>query len=165
MIVNNKHTGVSKVKVGIGSDHNAFQMKEAIKLYVTELGHEVVDYGCYSEEEIDYPGVAFNVATEVAKGKVERGILICGTGIGMSIAANKIPGIRSAQCHDVYSAERAQLSNNAQIITLGAKVIGIETAKKVVEAYLSVSFKGGNSERKINQIMDKEKEFCQVPVK
>jgi len=77
----------------------------------------------------------------------------------MSIAANKVPGIRSAQCHDVFSAERAQLSNNAQIITIGAKVIGVELAKKVVETYLSVSFQGGNSARKINQIIDKEKQF------
>jgi ribose 5-phosphate isomerase B len=147
------------VKIGIGSDHNAFQMKEALKSYVSSLGHEVVDYGCYSEEEVDYPGVAFNVATAVSEGELERGILICGTGIGMSIAANKVPNIRSAQCHDVYSAERAQLSNNAQVITIGAKIIGVELAKKVVEAYLNVSFQGGNSERKINQIMDKEKEF------
>jgi ribose 5-phosphate isomerase B len=147
------------VKIGIGADHNAFQMKEEIRLYIDRLGHEVVDYGCYSEDEVDYPGVAFNVATDITEGKLERGILICGTGIGMAIAANKVPTIRSAQCHDVYSAERAQLSNNAQIITIGAKVIGVELAKKVVESYLNVSFQGGNSERKINQIMDKEKEF------
>jgi len=147
------------MKIGIGSDHNAFQMKEEVRAYITSLGHEVVDYGCYSEEEVDYPGVAFNVATDIAQGKLERGILVCGTGIGMSIAANKVPNIRSAQCHDVFSAERAQLSNNAQVITLGAKVIGVELAKKIVQAYLNVSFQGGNSERKINQIMDKERDF------
>jgi ribose 5-phosphate isomerase B len=147
------------VKVGIGCDHNAFSMKEEIKAFIQELGHEVVDYGCYSEDEVDYPGVAFNVAANIAEGNLDRGILICGTGIGMSIAANKVPNIRSAQCHDVYSAERAQLSNNAQIITMGAKVIGVELAKKVAEAYLSVAFQGGNSARKIQQITDKEKEY------
>ncbi|MFP7297043.1 ribose 5-phosphate isomerase B [Neobacillus niacini] len=147
------------MKIGIGSDHNAFRMKEELRKYVTSLGHEVVDYGCYSEDEVDYPGVAFNVATDISQGKLERGILVCGTGIGMSIAANKVPNIRSAQCHDVFSAERAQLSNNAQIITIGAKVIGDELAKQVVKAYLNVSFQGGNSARKIDQIMDKEKEF------
>jgi ribose 5-phosphate isomerase B len=147
------------VKIGIGSDHNAFEMKEEVKLYITSLGHEVVDYGCYSEDEVDYPGVAFNVATDITVDKLERAILFCGTGIGMSIAANKVPGIRSAQCHDVFSAERAQLSNNAQIMTIGAKVIGVELAKKVVAAYLNVSFQGGNSSRKIDQIMDKEKEY------
>jgi ribose 5-phosphate isomerase B len=147
------------MKVGIGSDHNAFQMKEEVKSYIASLGHEVIDYGCYSEDEVDYPGVAFQVATDITEVRIERGILFCGTGIGMSIAANKVPGIRSAQCHDVFSAERAQLSNNAQIMTIGAKVIGVELAKKIVEAYLNVSFQGGNSERKINQIIDKEKEF------
>lgn len=151
--------GVIFVKIGVGSDHNAFDLKETVKSYIESLGHEVVDYGCYSKDEIDYPGVAFKVATEVTQGNIERGILICGTGIGMSIAANKVPGIRSAQCHDVYSAERAQLSNNAQIITMGAKIVGEELAKKIVEAYLNVSFQGGNSGRKIDQIMDKEKEY------
>ncbi|MFS8630919.1 MAG: ribose 5-phosphate isomerase B [Bacillales bacterium] len=147
------------MKIAIGADHNAFKMKEALKEYIKELGHEVIDYGCHSEEEVDYPGIAFDLATGVAEGKADRGILVCGTGIGMAIAANKVPGIRAAQCHDTYSAERAQLSNNAQIITLGAKVIGLETAKKVVETYLSVTFQGGNSARKIEQIMTKEKEF------
>lgn len=152
------------MKIAIGSDHNAFKMKEALKEYIETLGHEVIDCGCHSEDEIDYPGIAFDLATGVAEGKAERGILVCGTGIGMAIAANKVPGIRAAQCHDTYSAERAQLSNNAQIITIGAKVVGIETAKKVVEAYLNVTFQGGNSARKIDQIMDKEKEFHQAPV-
>lgn len=147
------------MKIGIGSDHNAFQMKEEVKAFIEGLGHEVVDYGCYSEDEVDYPAVAFNVATDITAGKLERGILFCGTGIGMSIAANKVPNIRSAQCHDVYSAERAQLSNNAQIITMGSKIIGPELAKKISETYLNVSFQGGNSGRKIDQIMDKEKEF------
>ncbi|MDR4945063.1 ribose 5-phosphate isomerase B [Neobacillus cucumis] len=147
------------MKIGIGSDHNAFQLKEEVKAYIESLGHIVEDYGCYSEEEVDYPGLAFNVATNITKGSLERGILLCGTGIGMSIAANKVPGIRSAQCHDVYSAERAQLSNNAQIITMGSKIVGPELAKKIVEAYLAVSFQGGNSARKIDQIMDKEKEY------
>ncbi|MBP3041807.1 ribose 5-phosphate isomerase B [Bacillaceae bacterium Marseille-Q3522] len=149
------------MKIGVGSDHNAFAMKEAIREYIESLGHEVIDYGCHSEDAVDYPGVAFRVASDIVNGKMERGILMCGTGIGMSISANKVPTIRSAQCHDVYSAERAQLSNNAQIITMGAKVIGIELAKKIVEAYLKVSFQGGNSARKIKQIMDKEKEFLQ----
>ncbi|WEG13313.1 ribose 5-phosphate isomerase B [Pullulanibacillus sp. KACC 23026] len=147
------------MKIGVGADHNAFELKEAVKTYIEGLGHEVVDYGCYSKDMIDYPGVAFNVATKLKEGEVERALLFCGTGIGMSIAANKVPGIRSAQCHDPYSAERAQLSNNAQIITMGAKVIGEEAAKKVAEAYLNVSFQGGNSGRKIDQIMDKEKEY------
>lgn len=146
------------MKIAVGADHNAFDLKEAVKKHIADLGHDVVDYGCYSKDEIDYPGIAFKVAKEINNGTVERGILFCGTGIGMAIAANKVPGIRAAQCHDTYSAERAQLSNNAQIITMGAKVIGEEAAKKIAEAYLNVTFQGGNSTRKINQIMEQEKE-------
>ncbi len=147
------------MKIGIGSDHNAFEMKRQLKEHIEDKGIEVVDYGCYSTEEVDYPDVAFNVANAVVEKEIERGILFCGTGIGMAMAANKIPGVRAAQVHDTYSAERAQLSNNAQIITLGSKVIGIEVAKKIVDEYLSVHFEGGNSARKIDQIMEKEAEF------
>lgn len=147
-----------KVKIGIGSDHNAFELKEVIKGFVEDLGHGVVDYGCYSKNEIDYPDVAFKVAEGVSKTDVERGILICGTGIGVCIAANKFPGIRAALVHDVYSAERAQLSNDAQIITMGAQVIGPETAKKVVAAYLNSQWAGG-SQRKVDKIVEKEKTF------
>lgn len=147
------------MKIGIGSDHNAFEMKSQLKAHIEAKGIEVVDYGCYSTEEVDYPNVAFNVANAVVGEEIERGILFCGTGIGMAVAANKIPGVRAAQVHDTYSAERAQLSNNAQIITLGSKVVGIEVAKKIVDEYLSVHFEGGNSARKIDQIMEKEAEF------
>jgi ribose 5-phosphate isomerase B len=147
------------MRIGLGSDHNAYEMKEQIKKYVEELGHEIFDYGCYSCEEVDYPGVAFTVANGVIENKIDRGILICGTGIGVAIAAGKVPGIRAALCHDTYSAERAQKSNNAQILTMGAKVIGIEVAKQVVKTYLESAFTGGNSEKKIQQIIDKEQEF------
>lgn len=146
------------MKVGIGCDHNAFDLKEKVKIFIEELGHQIEDYGCYSEEAIDYPDVAYKVAEGISMGTVERGILFCGTGIGMAIAANKYPGIRAAQAHDVYSAERAQLSNNAQIITIGSKVVGDELAKKVVVAYLNASWIGG-SQRKVDKIVQIEKDF------
>lgn len=147
------------MRIGLGADHNAFEMKEQIKKFVEELGHEVFDYGCHSCEEVDYPGTAFEVAAAINENKIDRAILICGTGIGMAISAGKVPGIRAALCHDTYSAERAQRSNNAQVLTMGAKVIGIETAKQVVKSYLESEFTGGNSGRKIQQIIDKEQEF------
>ena len=147
------------MKIGVGSDHNAFEMKEKIKKYVEELGHEVIDYGCYACEEVDYPGVAIKVAGEINKNNIDRGILICGTGIGVAIAAGKVTGIRAALCHDTYSAERAQKSNNAQILTMGAQVIGIELAKQIVKAYLESVFTGGNSARKVQQICDIEQAF------
>jgi len=148
-----------KLKIAIGTDHNGFDLKEAVKKYVEEqLEYEVVDYGCYSCEEIDYPDVAFEVSQAIQEEEVERGILICGTGLGVAISANKYPGIRAATCHDTYSAERAQLSNNAQILTMGAQIIGVEVAKKVAEAYLNVEWAEG-SKRKVDKIIEKEQEF------
>ncbi|WP_062237542.1 ribose 5-phosphate isomerase B [Fictibacillus sp. FJAT-27399] len=147
------------MRIGLGSDHNAFDMKESLKSYIQELGHEVVDYGCHSCSEVDYPEVAFEVGEGIIQNKLDRGILCCGTGIGVAIAAGKVPGIRAALCHDTYSAERAQKSNNAQVLTMGSKVIGIELAKQVVKTYLESHFSGGNSGRKVQQITDKEQEF------
>lgn len=146
------------MKIGIGADHNAFEEKEELKEFLEELGHCVEDYGTYSVDAVDYPGIAFTTSEAVINEEVDRAILICGTGIGMAIAANKIKGIRAAQVHDPYSAERAQLSNNAQIITFGAKIIGIDNMKYLAEIYLSNTFKGGNSGRKVNQINQKDLE-------
>lgn len=146
------------MKIAIGSDHNAFELKETIKEFLADTEHEVVDFGCHSADAVDYPDVAFEVAEAISEGKAERGILLCGTGLGVAIAANKYPGIRAGTTHDVYSAERAQLSNNAQIITMGSQIIGPEVAKKVVEAYLNVSWAEG-SKRKVDKIIEKENEF------
>jgi len=147
------------MKIGIGADHNAYEAKEELKNYIIEeLGHEVKDYGTHSPEAVDYPGIAFNTATAVKNNEVERAILICGTGIGMAISANKIKGIRAAQVHDPYSAERAQMSNNAQIITFGGKVIGADVMKLLAKEYLSNTFAGGNSGRKVEQINEREEE-------
>ncbi|BBH24498.1 ribose-5-phosphate isomerase [Paenibacillus baekrokdamisoli] len=147
------------MKLGIGSDHHGYEMKEAIKNLLSDSDVEVEDFGCNGYADADYPDVAFAVADRIRSGELERGILICGTGIGVAIAAGKVPGIRAALCHDTYSAERAQKSNNAQILTMGAKVIGMEAAKKVVNAWLSSSFEGGNSARKIDKIMEQEQKY------
>jgi ribose 5-phosphate isomerase B len=148
------------MKVGLGCDHNGFDFKEAIKDYIEQNTNvEVVDYGCHSCSAVDYPDVAFEVAQDINNGKIDRGVLICGTGLGVAIAACKIPGIRAATTHDVYSAERAQLSNNAQIITMGAQVIGPELGKKIVEVFLNSQYIEGRSHHKVQKIIDKEKEF------
>jgi len=147
------------MKVALGSDHNAYDLKETIKKYLELHNYEIVDYGCYSCDAVDYPDIAFQVALDLRKGEFSRAILVCGTGIGMAIAAGKVPGIRAALCHDTYSAERARKSNNAQVLTMGAKVIGPEAALKVVEAWMNAEFEGGNSSRKVNKIMEKEQEF------
>ncbi|MCM3747042.1 ribose 5-phosphate isomerase B [Paenibacillus pasadenensis] len=147
------------MKIGIGADQNGFEMKEQLKHFLLELGHEVDDYGCDACQSVDYPDIAFQVAQHISEGRLERGLLICGTGIGVAIAAGKYPGIRAALCHDPYSAERSQKSNNAQIITMGAQIIGVEAAKKVVEAWASSFFEDGRSTAKIQKIIDKEREI------
>lgn len=148
------------MKVAVGADVNAFELKEELKRYLESEGFEVVDYGIYSKDPVDYPRVAAKVAEGILNKEAERGILFCGTGIGMALAANKVKGIRAAQTHDTYSAERAELSNQAQIITIGSKVVGVELAKKIVSAYLSVDFSfegsGKNSARKVEEIMEME---------
>jgi ribose 5-phosphate isomerase B len=136
----------------IGSDHLGFPLKEALRTHLAEAGYQCDDLGVYDVEPADYPDVAAALAADVAEGKHDRGILICGTGIGMAIVANKVPGIRAAQVQDIYSAERAAKSNDAQIITLGALVTGTEVAKKLVDAYLSSEFAGGRSAPKVEKI-------------
>ncbi len=136
----------------LGSDEAGFELKEALKAYLTATGHEVVDFGCHSLEPVDYPDVAAEVARAVASGRTDRGILVCGTGIGMAIAANKVRGVRAATVSDPYSAERARKSNNAQILCLGARVTGTELAKVLVDHWLSSEFARGGSERKVAKI-------------
>jgi len=144
------------MRIAIGADNLGYGLKEELKKYIESLGHEVVDCGCSSPDPVDYPDVAKVTVKAIQDEKCERGILICGTGIGMAMAANKMKGIRAAQCHDVYSAERAAKSNNAQIITFGALIVGPEVAKLLVKTWLESFFNGGPSARKIEKIMSLE---------
>ena len=151
------------MRIAIGSDEAGFGLKEIVKEYVKSQGAEIVDFGTFDEnDQVDYPDVGFHVANEIMQGNFERGILICGTGIGMTITADKVPGIRAALCHDTYSAERAIKSNNAQILTMGARVIGVELAKHIVHTWLNAEFTGGPSERKVKKIMDGEDSFLRA---
>jgi len=128
-------------------------LKETLKSFIVGEGHEVVDFGTFDGKPVLYPDIALAVATAVAAGKHDRGVLLCGTGIGMAISANKVKGIRAAQCHDTYSAERARMSNDAQIVTLGARVIGPELAKVIVHTFLTSEFQGGRSTPKVQRII------------
>ncbi len=149
------------MKIAIGCDNAAVSLKLILEQFLAEQEKvEFVDFGVNSEEDLEYyPNVAERVALAVAKGDFERGILLCGTGLGMAITANKTPGIRAATCHDVYSAERARKSNNAQIITMGARVIGSESAKTVLKAWLESEFAGGGSAPKVQRIIDIEQKY------
>ena len=142
----------AKSIVAIGADDAGYQLKEIIKKHLESQGIEVADYGPSTSDPVDYPDVAVALARDIAAHKFQRGILICGTGIGMAITANKVPGVYAAQAHDTYSAERARKSNNAQIVTLGARVIGPELAKQIVDVWLASEFQGGASARKVEKI-------------
>ncbi len=153
------------MKIIIGCDEIAINMKEAIKSYLLSQDDVIIedlyDAGVYSSEPVDYPDIAEKVAVEIAQHNYDRGILVCGTGIGMSIAANKIPGVRSAVIYDPYSAERAMKSNNAQIVSLGALTMGIETAKYLVSLWLRADFSGGRSTRKVEKINQIDQRYHQ----
>jgi ribose 5-phosphate isomerase B len=144
-------------KIGIGCDDAALDLKGTLIKHLLEKGYEVEDYGI--KQYADYPDVALEVAEAVAAGEHDRAILVCGTGLGMSITANKVPGVRAAQCHDVYSAERARKSNNAQVLTMGQRVIGPELAKTVLDAWLASEFQGGSSAKKVEKMEEIDRRY------
>ncbi len=144
--------------IALGSDHAGYQLKEKIKAYLLERGYRFTDFGTFDEASVDYPDYAFYVGRSVASGECERGILICGTGIGIGIAANKIPGIRAALCHDLFSAQACREHNDANILTLGAGLIGTALAKTIVKTWLETAFAGGRHAPRVEKIMALEKQ-------
>ncbi len=131
------------MKIAIGSDHGGFELKGQIKAAVQSLDHEIKDVGCYSTESVNYPEIGHIVVGLVASGEYERGILICGTGIGMSIMANRTPGIRAALCHELYTARLSREHNDANILCMGGRVLGPAIAEEMVKIWLSTAFAGG----------------------
>ncbi|MEE1186875.1 MAG: ribose 5-phosphate isomerase B [Acutalibacteraceae bacterium] len=146
-------------KIIIGCDHGGFEMKEQLVEFIKQTGNDVDDCGIYEPKSVDYPIIAKKVADKVASGQGELGILICGTGIGMSLAANKVRGIRAAACSEVYSAKFTRLHNNSNILCLGGRVIGIETAKIMVDAFINTEFEGGRHQKRVDMIEQIEKEL------
>ena len=142
------------MKIAMACDHGGFHLKEHIKKYLEDKGIEVVDHGTYSEDSVDYPDYAAKLCEDITSGAsgAQKGILICGTGIGISIAANKCKGIRAALCGDVFSAKMCREHNNANVLCLGARIIGVELAQAIVEAFLEGSFEGGRHQRRIDMI-------------
>ena len=140
------------MKISIGSDHGGYALKQEIAEYLRQQGHEVVDCGCHSTESCDYPDFAAAAAKAVASGQCDRGVVICSTGIGISIAANKVPGIRCALCGDIYSAEMTRRHNNANMLAMGAHLTAPVLAKKILDVFLSTEFEGGRHQRRIDKI-------------
>ncbi len=150
---------MSGLKLAIGCDHGGFKLKEEIKKMLQEKNYDFKDFGTFSEESVDYPDIALEVARAVRNGSYNRGILICGTGIGINIAANKLAGIRAALCHDTFSARASREHNDANILTMGERVIGPGLAKDIVNIWLETEFTGGRHARRIQKITAIEKEY------
>lgn len=146
------------MKIGIGNDHSALELKAEIISFLEEKGYEVVDFGTNSKESCDYPKYGEMVACAVAAKEVDLGILICGTGLGISLAANKVKGIRAAVCSEPFTAKMSRAHNNCNILAFGARVVGAELAKMIVDTWLNTEFEGGRHQRRVDMIMDIEKE-------
>ena len=142
------------MKIVVGSDHAAYELKEAIKEKLTKEGHEVIDVGCDSPESVDYPKYGHAVGRKVASGEAERGIAVCGSGIGISIACNKVPGIRAALCTSVEMAEMCRRHNNANVVCMGARMISQELAFDIIDTWMTTDFEAGKHLRRINEIED-----------
>ena len=144
-------------RIALGADHAGFKLKEFVKKLLEEKGIEVIDVGTYTEERCHYPIYAQKVAQMVSEGEIERGILICGSGIGMSIVANKFKGVRAALCHNIYSAKYSRLHNNSNILCLGGRVTGEDLTKEIVETWLETPFEGGRHNERLSLIDEIEK--------
>lgn len=143
---------MESLKIAIGSDHGGFEYKEQILKHLRDNGFECIDVGTFSSESCDYPVIARKVTTKVISGEANRGILICGTGIGMSIVANKVQGIRAALCGDTFSAKASRAHNNSNVLCLGERVIGINLAMDIVDIWLKSEFEGGRHQRRVDMI-------------
>ncbi|RDX01208.1 ribose 5-phosphate isomerase B [Listeria kieliensis] len=146
------------MKIAIGSDHVGFELKQTIKAYLEELGHEVTDFGPFEASRTDYPIYGEKVAKEVASGAYPAGILICGTGVGISISANKVAGIRAVVCSEPYSAKLSKEHNNTNILAFGSRVVGEDLAKMIVSAWLDAEFEGGRHAKRVEMIRSIENE-------
>ncbi len=146
------------MKIGIGSDHAGYRLKEELKKHLRKEGYDVIDFGSKSSKSTDYPQYGLKVAEAVGKKEVERGILLCGTGLGMAIVANKIKGVRAACCNDLFSARLSRLHNDANVLTLGGRILAFEFAWEIVTLWLETPFSRGKHSRRINQIKRIEKE-------
>ncbi|MDD6435296.1 MAG: ribose 5-phosphate isomerase B [Clostridiales bacterium] len=148
------------MKVGFGCDHAAVELKNALLEHLKERGYECVDFGSYApEDKVDYPVIGQKVGEALVAGEIDKGVLVCGTGIGISISANKVPGVRAAVCSEPYSAKLTAMHNDANIIAMGARVVGVELAKMIVDSFFDAEFEGGRHQRRVDLIKDIEAKY------
>jgi ribose 5-phosphate isomerase B len=151
--------GAGQGTVALGADHGGYTLKETLKTFLTELGYRVVDCGTHSAEPVDYPDLAYAVARLVGSGEAWRGIVVDGAGIGSAMAANKVPGVRAALCYDHATALNSREHNDANVLTLGAGLIGPSLARQIAQAWLATAFGGGRHQRRVDKIMEIERRF------
>jgi ribose 5-phosphate isomerase B len=153
--------GVRDVKVAIASDHAGYRLKEQLKPTLDELAVEYEDLGTFDETSVDYPDYGVKVAKGVAEGKYDFGVLVCGTGLGMCITANKVPGVRAVTAHDVFSARMSRLHNDANVLTMGERVVGPGVAAEVLKVWLTTEFEGGRHARRVEKVKQIEQRRCE----
>ena len=147
------------MKIALGSDHGGIAIKPAVVEVLEKNGIEVVDFGCFDNTSVDYPDYALKVAESVSKGEVDKGIILCGTGIGISIAANKVKGIRAAVCHDLFTAQMCAQHNNANILSMGGRIVSSELAAQMTQIWLDTPFEGGRHSGRVDKIMQIENKY------
>ena len=147
--------------IALGADHAGWELKEALKVWLIESGHQILDFGTHSPDSVDYPDYALEVAESVASGKAERGLLVCGTGIGMAMTANKVPGIRAALCSDPFMARMSREHNDANVLALGGRLMDGELGLEILQMWLGTEFAGGRHERRLAKIAQIESRFLQ----
>jgi ribose 5-phosphate isomerase B len=148
--------------IALGADHAGWELKEEIKAWLLERGVELLDFGTHSPDPVDYPDYAAQVAEAVMAGKAERGVLVCGTGIGMAMAANKVPGVRAAFCPDLFTARMSREHNDANVLALGGRLMGRELALEIVEMWLRAEFQGGRHARRVGKLSEIEQRHAQT---
>ena len=151
------------MKIAVASDHRGVRVKDQILAQLESLGHEALDYGPSTGDSVDYPDYAKSVAQDVSNGTLDRGVLICGTGLGMCIAANKFPGVRAVNCHDDFTAEMGRRHNDANILCLSADLLGDRLLNRIVEIWMTAEFEGGRHGRRIEKIREIEADCCRDP--
>ncbi len=148
--------GNRMIEIALGADHAGYTLKEALKRYFDETGVSYCDFGTFSEESVDYPDIAKKTCEAVLDGRCRLAVLVCGTGVGIGISANKIKGIRACVCSEVYSAKMSRLHNDANTLAIGGRVIGVETAKEIVNVFIHTQFLGGRHQTRVDKISDLE---------
>ncbi len=149
------------MRLALASDHGGFELKEAVRGWLQEWGYQVVDLGTHSPESVDYPDYIALAAAAVSRGETDRAVVLCGTGIGASIVANKFPGVRATLCHDIYTARMSRLHNDSNVLAMGGRILGADLAREMLKVWLETPFKGGRHERRLRKVAEIERKILE----